>query len=199
MKYNVILNPPIEDDLPDDPDAALTIAVERGVQCENGVYRFLDPAISIPVLCNLDRIRPLLKGDWWKDDVLQSKEKEEAGEKTLLIPESSFGKPLEIENDEYFWRTLSARVLTRFLLINVLSGGPRALGNDRFVRSGTSEPIRDALTAPPFYEVGNNVVVGFDTYGFLKAFYIQNFQKRPNIGIALNEEDWRKTYRNRKT
>jgi len=120
--------------------AALMGAVEKGVQCKNGVYRFFDPGIPLVLLRNLPVVRQQkLVSDYvqdWYDQYDWAKREDAPQERTLRIPvEGSFYKTFPeqeklLNADE---EVASTRSVATLLVINALATGKRLLP-DRWVR-----------------------------------------------------------------
>ncbi|MBI4129485.1 hypothetical protein HY464_02225 [Candidatus Peregrinibacteria bacterium] len=119
-------------------EMALQAAVEKGVRCKNGVYRFFDPGASLVTLRDFPVIRQqkLVYRRAWFEPYDWATCQDTPQERTLRIPvEGSFGekflaqqKLLTPEEE-----VSSTRIVTMFLVINALATGERLL-LDRWVR-----------------------------------------------------------------
>lgn len=117
---------------------ALMAAVKKGVQCENGVYRFFDPGIPLVTLRNLPLVRQkkLVYFQDWYDQYDWAKREDAPQERTLRIPvEGSFNKAFAdqeklLTTDE---EVASTRSVATLLVINALLTGTHLLP-DRYVR-----------------------------------------------------------------
>lgn len=113
-------------------------AAAKGVQCENGVYRFFDPGIPLVMLRKLQLVREqkLVYQQDWYDGYDWAKREDAPQERTLRIPvENSFGKSFSdqeklLSSDE---EVPSTRSVATFLVINALATGKRLLP-DCYVR-----------------------------------------------------------------
>jgi hypothetical protein len=121
-----------------DAPHALMNAVEKGVQCENGIYRFFDPGIPLIMLRNLSVVRlnkHICEQDWYAPyDWATSADAPQ--ERTLRVPvEGSFDKTFP--NQENLLSPVedvaSARCVATFLIINAMEDGERLLP-DCYVR-----------------------------------------------------------------
>ncbi len=160
-------------------DAVLKVlmdSVEKGVQCENGVYRFFDPGIPLVTLRNLPVVRKkkLIYAQDWYDRYDWAKREDVPQERTLRIPvEGSFNKTFADQEkllaaDE---EVASTRSVVTLLVINALSTGERLLA-DRYVRCIDKDSD------------GNRVVVGdFDANGlYVNDLWVDYCL--PYIGVA---------------
>ncbi len=117
--------------------ALLMAAVEKGVQCENGVYRFFDPGIPLVVLRNLPVVRQkkLACDQGWYDQYIWARREDTPQERTLRIPvEGSFNKTF-VDQEKLLTadeEVASTRSVATFLVINALLTGKRLLP-DRYV------------------------------------------------------------------
>lgn len=155
---------------------ALMAAVEKGVQCEDGVYRFFDPGIPLVTLRSLPMIRQkkFVYAQDWFDRYDWAKRQDAPQERTLRIPvEGSFNKTFAdqqklLDADE---EVASTRSVAVFLIINALSTDKRLL-RDRYVRcidkGSDGGPVRVGL---------------FDGYG-LSVFSRWDDLCFPVIGVA---------------
>jgi len=160
---------------------ALMAAVEKGVQCENGVYRFFDPGIPLVVLRNLPIVRQkkLVDTQNWYDRYDWAKREDAPQERTLRIPvEGSFKKTFPNQEklltaDE---EVASTRSVATFLVISALSTGERLLP-DRYVRC-TDKDSGD-----------NRAYVGmFGAYGFNVRDYYWDDRCYENLGVAATQK-----------
>ena len=106
----------------------LQTAVEKGVQYENGVYRFFDPGISLVTLRDLSLVRQkklVYRQDWY-ESYDWAKRVDAPQERTLRIPvEGSFSKTFPDQEKLLFpeEEVPSTRSVATFLVINALATG----------------------------------------------------------------------------
>jgi len=154
----------------------LMAAVDKGVQCENGVYRFFDPGMPLVVLRNLPVVRQkkLVYAQDWYDRYDWAKREDAPQERTLRIPvEGSFN--MTFPNQEKLLtadeEVASTRSVAMLLVINALSTGKRLLP-DCYVRCIDKDSD------------GRRVCVGdFDADG-LSVCYDWDDCCAPDIGVA---------------
>ncbi|OGJ63988.1 hypothetical protein A3E47_02685 [Candidatus Peribacteria bacterium RIFCSPHIGHO2_12_FULL_54_10] len=142
---------------------ALQAAVEKGVQCENGVYRFFDPCISLVTLRDLSLVRQkklVYRQDWY-EPYDWAKREDAPQERNLRIPvEGSFNKTfpdqekLLLPEEE----VPSTRSVATFLVINALATGKRLL-SDCYVRC--IDKGSDGVRVCVGYFDGDGVVVAY--------------------------------------
>ncbi len=154
---------------------ALMAAVKKGVQCENGVYRFFDPGIPLVVLRDLlARQEKLFYAQDWYDQYDWAKREDAPQERTLRIPvEGSFNKAFADQKklltaDE---EVASTRTVAMFLVITVLSTGKRLLP-DRYVCCIDKDSD------------SSRVIVGFFDADDLHVYYNADKFCHPHIGVA---------------
>lgn len=147
---------------------ALMAAVEKGVQCDNGVYLFFDPGIPLVVLRNLPVVRQkkliyaqdlYVRYDWAnREDAPQ--------ERILQIPvKGSFNKAFPdqeklLTSDE---EVASTRSVAMFLVINALSTGKRLLP-DRYVNCIDRGLGGSRVSIGRFDALGLNIDCNWDTF-----------------------------------
>lgn len=145
---------------------ALMAAVEKGVQCENGVYRFFDPGIPLVTLRNLPVVRQkkfVYVQDWY-DRYEWAKREDVQQERTLRIPvKGSFNKDFADQEklltaDE---EVASTRSVATFLVINALSTGKRLLP-DHYVRCIDKDSDGNRVFVGDFVANGLDVNVRWD-------------------------------------
>jgi hypothetical protein len=117
---------------------ALKNAVEKGVQCENGIYRFFDPGIPLIMLRNLSLVRQnklVYEQDWYHPYDWATRA-DAPRERTLRVPvEGSFDKAFPDQGKllSPVEEGASARCVATFLIINAMATGERLLP-DCYVR-----------------------------------------------------------------
>ena len=137
---------------------ALQAAVEKGVQCENGVYRFFDPGISLVALRDLSLVRQkkLVYCQDWYEPYDWARREDAPQERNLRIPvEGSFNKTfpdqkkLLLPEEE----VPSTHSVATFLVINALATGKRLLP-DCYVRCIDKDLVGDRVCVGRFCAAG---------------------------------------------
>lgn len=149
---------------------ALTIAIEKGVQDENGIYRFFDPGIPLVTLRNLPvvRERQLMYPQDWYNSPDWVKREDAPQERTLRVPvEGSFDKTFS-EQEKLLLpeeEVPSVRSVATFLVINALVTGKRLLP-DCYVRCIDKDSDGDRVLVGHFDANGLYVYANWHDYRY---------------------------------
>lgn len=144
---------------------ALMAAVEKGVQCENEVYRFFDPGTPLVVLSNLPVVRrkQIIYAREWYDQYDWAKREEVPQERTIRIPvEGSFNQTFAHQEklltaDE---EVASVRSIVMLLSINALSTGKRLLPH-HYVRCIDEDSVGNKVRVGSFDSAGLDISCGW--------------------------------------